>query len=525
MNISTELEEAMSNRTAGVPVNERSALSVPFIYRGVDILSSKIAGLPRYIAKKKTPLPQHPASRLLTVKVNDLYPCYTAIKTIVGHAVLHGNGYGVIMRDEAGAPVEIYVVNPRMTFLRYVPANGQGEGKFVYQITVYKNEKGQIWSQPWLPSPEQSIGWQSETTLIPAEDMFHLRGLGDGLTGYSLLQLLNQAIGEQVALQEYTNSFFSNGCNVSQALKVPPTAQVNWKDQDAVARYRRAIEDKHRGPRNANRLMFLFGGAELAGNVGLSPKDCQMIEQRQFGLKLISATLGVPVYMLDGSGDGMSQYGSEEARSRNFLSNTVQNWIDGFKAEAHQKFLTEEEKDSGDYELCTETDKLIELDVTTRRQVLWGDLKAGIITQDEAREELGREPLPKPAAPQIAPVAPGQPPTTQPDDDSQEQPQPPQDGNKDALDAARTATVKRLVLRLRKSVANRRDATTWLASHFEDYHRNVLVEALQPFTADADVIVDDLLPNLSEELQATTRDKWEEIFTRTSHELFISLGK
>lgn len=512
--IPTEFEETFRNRTAGVPVNDRTALSVPFIYRGVDLLSSKIASLSRVISKNKTKLPQHPASKLLNQKCNNLYSCHTAIKTIVGHAVLLGNGYGVLYRDASGAPTEMYVINPRMTYLRFM------DGKWVYQITVYKNDRGEVWSQPWIPSPEMAIGYYAYLEYIPAEDMFHLKGLGDGLTGYSLLSLLSQAIGEQVALQEYSNSFFANGCQVGQALEIPPSAGINWKDESQVERYRRMVEGKHQGPQNAFRLFLALGGAQMAGRVGLTAQEAQVIEQREFGLKLISAILGIPSYLLDGSPEGASQYGTQEARSRDFLSYTVANWLDSFAAEAEAKLLTEEEKDSGDFSLCWDREKLIELDITTSRKVLWGDVAAGLKTQDEAREELGLDPLPKPEpppmAPPLPPALPPEPSAVKPASTAPQASQPPQN--------YRDATIDRLVRRMAKSVERRKDLSSWLASSWEECHRAVLVEALSPYTPDADVLVDDLLPNLAEELQATTRDKYDSIFERVKNDIAISVG-
>jgi hypothetical protein len=442
---------------------------------------------------------------------------------------------------------------------------------------VYRNKAGEIWSQPWVPSPEQAVGYWSETLFIPAEDMFHLKGLGDGLSGYSLLALLHQGIGEQVALQEYTNSFFSNGCSVSQAMEIPPASGLNWKDEVAVSRYRRAMEGLHKGPRNAFRTLFLFGGAKLAGQVGLSAKECQVVEQRQFGLKVISAVLGVPVYMLDGSAEGMSQYGSQEARSRDFLAYTVGSWLDAFAAEAEAKLLTEDEKQTGDYRLCFDRDKLIELDISTSRTVLWGDVSNGLKTEDEAREELGLPALPKgddegqdvqaqalngtqissllevvnaiasgtvsaeagkvlvsvcfpaisagtvaslvdaievkeppPPPPAMLPA----PPPVEPVDQG--------DQPDDKLDPARAATVSRITTRLRKSVERRKDLSAFLAG-FTEYHRAVVVDALKPFTPDADVVADDLLPQLAEELAATTRDTWPTIFERVRNDLTISL--
>jgi hypothetical protein len=92
----------------------------------------------------------------------------------------------------------------------------------------------------------------------------------------------------------------------------------------------------------------------------------------------------------------------------------------------------------------------------------------------------------------------------------------------DKLDPARAATVSRITTRLRKSVERRKDLSAFLAG-FTEYHRAVVVDALKPFTPDADVVADDLLPQLAEELAATTRDTWPTIFERVRNDLTISL--
>jgi hypothetical protein len=84
------------------------------------------------------------------------------------------------------------------------------------------------------------------------------------------------------------------------------------------------------------------------------------------------------------------------------------------------------------------------------------------------------------------------------------------------------ATVERLFRRMQRSVADREKRSTfsqWLAEEFVDYHRQVLVEALSPIIADADVLVDGLLPDLADELRAVMKEDIPAVWQRAKDNL------
>src|SRR5438552_1753844 len=84
--------------SAGVAVDRQSVLGYPAVWRALNLVSGKIARLPLDVFKRNKDGgreidTEHPAHWLLSRCPSNLYTPHTFKKTLVQHALLHGNGF------------------------------------------------------------------------------------------------------------------------------------------------------------------------------------------------------------------------------------------------------------------------------------------------------------------------------------------------------------------------------------------------------------------------------------------------
>src|SRR5262245_5196690 len=95
--------------SSGVSIDKTSILAYPAVWRCLELISSKIGRLPLSVFKRTRTGGReedqiHPAYWLLSRRPSDLYTPFTFKKTLISHALLHGNGFAWILRDDNGKP-------------------------------------------------------------------------------------------------------------------------------------------------------------------------------------------------------------------------------------------------------------------------------------------------------------------------------------------------------------------------------------------------------------------------------------
>jgi HK97 family phage portal protein len=241
-------------RNAGVKVNEDTALTLGAVFACVKVISEDIAGLPWRVHEKRAAggsveIPDDPVDWLIHTQASPETPAFQFREAILGHVLTWGNGYAEIERDMAGRPAWLWLLTPD-------------------RVTPFR-DGGEIWYEVQNP-----VG---EPTYLPAEDVFHLRGLGfDGLVGYSVIKLAARSIGAGIALDQSTSDLFANDSTPGGTLNHPGKLT-----KEAIARLKDDWEKRHMGPLNRRRVAILEEGLKWE-QTGLPPEDTKLIEQRQF---------------------------------------------------------------------------------------------------------------------------------------------------------------------------------------------------------------------------------------------------
>lgn len=522
-----------NNKAAGQAVNEQSALGISPLYRALSVMAGKAAAIDINViettgtddapqAKKRK---DHPIYKALNISCNDLYPANSLIKFLVWNMKLHGNGLAWI--KQRYPVLKIYGLMPANTILMYQ------DGEWVYQTTAYITADGEIVSNA-INSSSLIMGGRSETFFIPMSEVIHIRNcIGNQLVGYSILDILKQAVGEQVALQDYSANAWKNGCQVKTIVELPQG--FNGNDKAKVEAFRNMYEGTHKGTSNANRTAMLQQGSK-AYTLGMNNEQIQWASARETLSPLVVSQLtGVPQHLL-GVVAGSSQYKNEEEKTASFENFTMGEIFDSLEAEADMKLLSENEKAKGT--LCVKFDRaqMIQHDIETLDKIAVSKLASGRSTINEYLASISQKGIgpdgderfipttlqsldtlinpPPPPAPVMGMHPPGASPAGA-------KPAPKALPGKDAermIGDVQEHTAIRLIKRLRKSVEAKPGRNDLV-----EYHRDVLIEAIQPLSPDADVITDSLLADLQAEVSAVLpeqlRDSWDKYEERLLKEL------
>jgi len=196
--------------------------------------------------------------------------------------LLYGNAYALVVRS-GGRPVALWPLHPTRVHL------DDQDGVFTYKVS----------------SP-------GGVEQYPPEDIVHVPILApDGVRGQSPVTLAREAIGAALAAEEHAALYFANGAQPSGVLVHP--GQLS---PEAAQRLRESWRAAH-GGRNRGGTAVLEGGMEYKP-ISNTAKDAQLIEARQFAMRLLAAAMRIPPHLLDPSVRGA--YANVETQSLEFLT-------------------------------------------------------------------------------------------------------------------------------------------------------------------------------------------------------------
>ena len=354
--------------SAGVNVSRETAMGLSAFWRGVSLISRTVAKVNCTTYKKKRDdsreeSSDHPATKVLKYKSNKDTTSFVFKATLQAHALIHGNGYAVILRDENGDVTEMLPLDPTAT----LPQRDERTKELKYRI--------------WMDSKE---------FVVPAENMLHIKGLShDGIVGYSVIDTLREMLGHGIALQKYGAVFFRNNARPSIVIQLP--AGVKLRDQAAVERLRESWGRVHEGLENSHKPAILEDGAAVH-QMSLSNEDAQFLESRKFSIIEIANALNLPPHKL---GDAArTSYASLEMENQAFLDDSIEPWFKTWEQESADKLLREAEKERRNHYIEFNRNELIKADFATRINGYDRQIQIGMLSVDEARAKENMPPLP-----------------------------------------------------------------------------------------------------------------------------------
>jgi HK97 family phage portal protein len=310
---------------ANVAVTPDTALKVSAFFSSIRNISEDTSRLPFRVMLKdsagnKIEQPSHPAALLLNSKPNNYSIAMSLRSTIMERALRKGNGYAFIQRDDNATPVALHFIESEHVQPMLV------DRKIYYRIN------------------DPILNIEGDFT---ADQVFHLRGMGDGFIGQSVVRFAAESLGIAIATQEFAGKFYGSGANMTGILKL-----IGAKDVTEGAKIKSAFQESY----GKDGIAALPGNIEFQ-KINFSADEAQMLGARDFNVKDVARWFRMPLSKLQSE-----NMGNIEALAIEYVNDCLEPWITRFEQEVAAKLFTEKERSNGLYEASIDTFPLLKGD-------------------------------------------------------------------------------------------------------------------------------------------------------------------
>ena len=267
-----------AHSVTGVDVSPATALNATAFLAGVTMLCEDFAKLTPTLYRKdkdgaRLPATDHELFALLYTP-NDWQNYFEFAEMMQFWLVVRGNAYAVKKRNARGEVIALIPVAADWVALWEAP-----DGNLFYRVTpLGLHMMAELSGQPFL---------------IPAEDVFHVRGFSmNGLLGVSRIVLAKEAIGLSIAIERQQAQWMGQGASVNGVLTTDQKLTA-----DAAARMSQDWKDRKSGLQNAGKVLVLEQGLKWQATA-MTAADAQLIASRGFQVAEIARLLRVPAHMI-----------------------------------------------------------------------------------------------------------------------------------------------------------------------------------------------------------------------------------
>ncbi|MCX4186761.1 phage portal protein [Methylophaga sp. OBS4] len=281
----------------GITVSADKMLTLSTLWACVRLIAQTISTLPLNLyeelpdgSRKKV---TDDLSLLLRKKPNADMTAVLFWETLVANAMLTGNGFARKLYIGQRLVSLEPLVTDRLTWGK------KQEGGYWYR---YINDSG---------TPEE----------IPEEEIYHLPGFTiSGKFGLSVIKYGVQVFGSALASEQAANKTFKNGLMPVTGFKFDKILKPEQRTD-----FRKNMESIT-GAMNAGKSPLLEGGMEPV-QIGINPKDAQLLESRNFSAEEICRWCGVPGRMVGVKDEASSWASSSEQINIWFLQYGLRPWL------------------------------------------------------------------------------------------------------------------------------------------------------------------------------------------------------
>jgi HK97 family phage portal protein len=189
-------------------------------------------------------------------------------------------------------------------------------------------------------------------------------------------------MGLGIAAQSYGARYFNNDAKPTGGWIEYPG---RFADKAARTMFRDSVQAAQ-GDANRGKMMVLDSGMKYH-EVGISNKDGQFLESRQFQISEIARWFGIPPHKL--ADLSRATFSNIEQQSLEYIHDGLLYWSEVWKHAIESDILFDHEKLEAEFSFS----KLLRGDSTARYGNYAKGIAAGWLTRNEAREDDGREPL------------------------------------------------------------------------------------------------------------------------------------
>lgn len=343
------------NSAAGVSVDVDRAMGVTPFWAGVNFLSATIASVPielledteRGLERSRN----NALAGLLNESPNDELSSFRWRQMAMVSCLHHGRAYAFIERNKANRPMNLWPLEyGKMTVERK-------DGRLRY---TYRDDHREV-----IYGSEEVI----DLIWTPRDD---------GIGHFEPINILKNALGLTLAMEEYASKFFQNG-------GVPPLQLIGpLNSPAAVARAQTDLTEALVAAKKEGRPILPMPMMHELKAIGFEPEKGQMTEARRFQLEEIARILDLPPVFLQDLTHGT--FSNTEQQDLHLVKHTIRQWFRRWEDELNLKLVGRRSRKT---RIRFNEDELLRGDFKTRMEGYAQGVQNALVTPDEAREEMG----------------------------------------------------------------------------------------------------------------------------------------
>jgi len=260
----------------------------------------------RKLPRGKEQVFDHPMHRIMCQSPNPEMGPMDFFRSLMGGALLFGNGYAKIIRDRySGDPIHAYPLHPwRVRCLR------DDMGMLYYSLDGCKR--------------------------IEIGDMLHVKNYGtNGVLGIMTIRSAKESLGLTLALEQYGASFFGNSALPKGVFYTDGTLS-----KDAADRLKQKWDTIHRGASASHQTAVMEHGLKFQP-MAVPNNEGQFLESRQFQLLEVARLFRLPPHKLMDVSKGTMN--NMEQQNGEYVQDCLMSWIVQIEEELKRKLTRPEE--------------------------------------------------------------------------------------------------------------------------------------------------------------------------------------
>jgi HK97 family phage portal protein len=333
-------------------VGPDGALQISTVWACIERRSTVIASLPLFVYTQQANGMKELARasrlyQLLHDSPNDRMTPLEFWRAMIMNHDLRGNAYARIDRDDAGEALALWPMPADQVRPFVLP-----DGSMVYEYRL-----------------------SDDVAILAADNVLHLKGLGNGTVGLAKLEFMRSTTDEAAKAQQAASTMFGNGGKPTGVLMVDGILKP---DQREAVRTRFA--EMAQG--STSRLYVLEASMKYQ-QLSITPEDQQLLETRRFTVEEICRWFDVPPVLVHHSNVTTWGSGVEQIVS-GFHKFTVRPMLVSIEQAIRKRVLTPRQRATMTVEFSFEA--LLRGDPAARATFYSTGLQNGYLTRNEVRQ-------------------------------------------------------------------------------------------------------------------------------------------
>lgn len=347
----------LGRSSAGIMINDGSAMSIVAFYACLQLITDSIAALPRSVHRRPSdggvrvriePTPKIAADPFVGLTWRE------GVAQVLVSLLTRGNAYlQIVQRDpQLLWPQKLFIHHPKDVRVTVE------KGEVVYKSTI-------------------------NGARFESEDIVHIRGMmvPGSVVGLAPVELAARSLGIGIAAEEYGARFFSQGSTVAGIL-----SSEDPLDEEEARTLKQDFMSWHSGLSNAHLPLVLPGGMAYK-ELTLPPEQAQFLQTRAMATSDVARMFGVPPHMIGDTQKTTSWGKGIEDQEISFVTHTLMRWISRIEDAWQQKLLPR-----GNY-LKFNPEGLLRTDTMTRYQSYTLARTGGWMNNNEIRAREEQPPI------------------------------------------------------------------------------------------------------------------------------------